>query len=235
MTGTSLVICSRTRTTSSTCGLKAKPVQVQAHPSPPGSNPGTDCTDLHRLSGGSVSCSCRTNARCSAPLPLGCDGSPGSAPYLCRSGAGVCRAPEPPRRTWTCRWKPPQALFLVPHARLRCVAFSPFLAGGWATSGRQTGGSPQLGLGAVRAASLRACEPAPVAEVAGAKKCGDVASECCAKSPQTSLEPPRLRSAALDCRGGEPEREAEPESVKELGPQPRTELSRFIATGILRP
>ena len=46
-----------------------------------------------------------------------------------------------------------------------CRVFS-FFGRCWATSGRQTGGSPQLGLGAVRAASLRACEPAPVAEVA---------------------------------------------------------------------
>ena len=163
VTGTSLVICSRTRTTSSTCGLKAKPVQVQAHPSPPGSNPGTDCTDLHRLSGGSVSCSCRTNARCSAPLPLGCDGSPGSAPYLCRSG---CRGLSSAGASTThvdLQWKPPQALFLVPHARLRCVAFSPFLAG----AGQRADGRPVAARSSDSAqCEPRACEPAPVAEVA---------------------------------------------------------------------
>ncbi|CAE7948659.1 unnamed protein product [Symbiodinium sp. KB8] len=56
--------------------------------------------------GGSVSCSCRTNARCSAPLPPGCGSLPGSSGFRRfrnpRVGAGVCRAPGPPRPTWTC-------------------------------------------------------------------------------------------------------------------------------------
>ena len=175
------MICSRTRTTSSTCGLKAKPVQVQAHPSPPGSNPGTDCTDLHRLSGGSVSCSCRTNARCSAPLPLGCDGSPGSAPYLCRSGAGVCRAPEPPRRTWTCsgsRLRPYSWCPTPDFAVSRFLLFWQVL-GNERTADRWQPAARTRRSASREPASLRA---GPRRRGCSAKKCGDVASECCAKS-----------------------------------------------------